>query len=479
MELTSLLLLFLGITSGALIVFLLLRRDASKRQERINELLDEQRELTGEVTRYQERNSGLESRIETLEREHKELEQRNSTYHEQLTEAKTTNRHLEEKLATFKKEIAEIQESYKDQFKVLANDILEEKSKRFSEQNKIGLEQLLTPLGEKIKNFEKKVDDTYKEDVRDRISLKEQISQLSELNSKMTQEAGNLTRALKGETKSQGSWGEVILERILEKSGLQKDREYKVQPSFSSEGKRKQPDIIVQLPDDKQLIIDSKVSLVAYERYTSAEEDDERDRAAKEHIQSIRRHIRELSGKSYQSLYDINSPDFVLLFLPVEPAFGLAIQLDPELYNDAFDKNIVMVSPTTLLATLATISNVWKQEYQNRNAMEIAEAGGRLYDKFVGFTEDLVDLGKRLEQTQKSYDGAMNKLRDGRGNLVRQAERIRELGARTSKNLPGSVYSRDDGSDELPDNTFEKHAVKTDELENTDKNPRVADHKSH
>ncbi len=447
MDIVFLFLLLIGLAAGALITYFVIRRDADKHRKRVEELLESQNNLNEETSRLRERNSGLQSRVETLEQEKKELQDRNFRYHEELTETKTTNRHLEEKLTSFKKEISEIQESYKDQFKVLANEILEEKSKRFSEQNKVSLEQLLNPLGEKIKSFEKKVDDTYKEDMRDRITLKEQISQLSELNNKMTQEAGNLTRALKGESKAQGSWGEVILERILEKSGLRKDREFVIQPSFTEEGRRKQPDVIIHLPDDKQLVIDSKVSLTAYEKFVSAETEEERQKWAREHIQSVRRHIRDLSDKSYQNLYDINSPDFVLLFLPVEPAFGLAIQQDTELYNEAFDKNIVMVSPTTLLATLATISNVWKQEYQNRNALEIAEAGGRLYDKFVGFTEDLVDLGKRLDQTRKSYDGAMNKLQDGRGNLVRQAEKIRDLGARASKKLPGSIGSRYEDED--------------------------------
>lgn len=448
MDLLSTLLFFVGLAAGVLLTLFFLRKDSGKQQSRITELIDERSLKDQENARLVERISGLETREEALKKEKEKLLQENHQYHEDLTTVRTTNKHLEEKLASFKSEIAEVQASFKDQFKVLANEILEEKSKRFSEQNKTSLEQLLNPLGEKIKNFEKKVDDTYKEDVRDRISLKEQISQLSELNSKMTQEAGNLTRALKGESQSRGSWGEVILERILEKSGLQKDREYIVQPSFSSEGSRKQPDVIVQLPDDKQLVIDSKVSLVSYERYASAEEEDDRKKALKEHILSVRRHIKELSAKNYQNLYGINSPDFVLLFMPIEPAFGLAIQHDPELYNDAFDKNIVIVSPTTLLATLATISNIWKQEYQNRNAMEIAEAGGRLYDKFVGFAEDLVDLGKRLDQTQKSYDGAMNKLQSGHGNLVRQAERIRKLGARTSKTLPISVDSRDNNEEQ-------------------------------
>ncbi len=449
MDLQSVLLFITGLAAGALILFFYLRKTTEDFEQRIRELTDSLSELVRESARLQERNQNLESRVTSLDADRENLQNENTGYQKDLAGLKATNGHLEEKLESFKKEITEIQTTFRDQFKVLANEILEEKSQRFSEQNRTSLEQLLNPLGEKIKNFEKKVDDTYKEDVRDRISLKEQITQLSELNSKMTLEAGNLTRALKGESKAQGSWGEVILERILERSGLQKDREYIIQPSYTSDGRRRQPDVIIHLPDNKHLIIDSKVSLVAYERFVSAEDDGERVQAVKAHILSIRRHLKDLSGKNYQNLYGINSPDFVLLFMPVEPSFGLAMQNEPELYNEAFDKNIVMVSPTTLLATLATISNVWKQEYQNRNAMEIAEAGGKLYDKFVGFTEDLVELGRRLDQTQKSYEGAMNKLQDGRGNLVRQAERIRELGARNSKNLPASVTSRNEAENEI------------------------------
>lgn len=449
-DLISLLMLLLGLAAGSLLMFFYLRGESARLRERIENLSGEQSQLQTETITLRERNNNLQHQFQSLEKERSGLMEQNRDLNSSLTETRTTNRHLEEKLSSFKKEIEEIQTGFRDQFKVLADEIMEEKSKKFSEQNKVNMEQLLNPLGEKIKTFEKRVEETYKEDVRDRISLKEQISQLSELNNKMTQEAGNLTRALKGESKSQGSWGEMILERILEKSGLRKDREYVVQPSFTEDGARKQPDVIIHLPDEKHLVIDSKVSLVSYEKYVSAEDQEDRAMHIKDHIRSVRKHIKELSEKNYQNIYGINSPDFVLMFMPVEPAFGLAIEHESELYNDAFDKNIVLVSPTTLLATLATISNIWKQEYQNRNAVEIADAGGKLYDKFVGFAEDLVDLGKRLDQTRKSYDGAMNKLQDGRGNLIRQAERMRDLGARSSKTLPASVGSRYELDDSIP-----------------------------
>ncbi|MDI6400649.1 DNA recombination protein RmuC [Balneolaceae bacterium ANBcel3] len=433
-----------GLTTGGLAVFLYLRTELRRHTEKMEHLASEHLSQREEMSRLEERNSSLNDRIKQLESDKKSLEEESRTQLEKLSETKTTNTHLVEKLESFKGEVEEIQTAFKHQFKVLANEILEEKSKRFTEQNKVSLEQLLNPLGEKIVTFEKKVEDTYNSDLRDRISLKEQISQLSELNTKMSKEAENLTRALKGESKSQGKWGEVILERILEKSGLQKNREYQIQASFSGEGKRQQPDVIIHLPDNRHLVIDSKVSLTAYERFVSMEDEDNQKKALKEHIESTRRHIRELSQKNYHQIYDINSPDFVLMFLPVEPAFGLAIQHEPGLYNEAFDKNIVMVSPSTLLATLATISNIWKQEYQNRNALEIADASGRLYDKFVGLAEDLLKLGDRMKQASDSYDKAMNKLQTGHGNLLNRVEHIRKLGANANKKLPASLKGEED-----------------------------------
>ncbi|MFZ0455576.1 MAG: DNA recombination protein RmuC, partial [Ignavibacteriaceae bacterium] len=265
----------------------------------------------------------------------------------------------------------------------------------------------------------------------------------------MAKEANNLTNALKGETKTMGNWGEFILESILEKSGLVKGREYKIQENFTNEeGRRLQPDVVVNLPDNKCIIIDSKVSLLAYENYSSSESDNQRANSLKEHINSIKRHIKDLSSKNYQNIYQIKSLDFVLLFMPVEPAFSLAIQNDTQLFNEAFDKNIVIVSPSTLLATLRTIANIWRQEYQNSNVLEIAKQSGALYDKFQGLLSDLIELGKRMNTMQNSYEGAMKKLYSGRGNLIISVENIKKLGAKTSKSLPQSIIDRASDSDE-------------------------------
>ncbi len=302
------------------------------------------------------------------------------------------------------------------------------------------MDQLLNPLGEKLEAFKKKVEETYDDENRQRATLKEQIKQMAELNKTMSEDAKNLTKALKGDSKTQGNWGEVILQRILEKSGLRKDEEYFVEQSVTmDDGRRIRPDVVVRLPDEKFLVIDSKVSLTAYEQFSSAEDEADQERALKEHINSIRTHVKGLSEKNYQHIHGDRSPDFVLLFIPIEPAFGAALQHDSNLYYEAFDKNIVIVSPSTLLATLATIDSVWKQEYQNKNAMEIAKRGGALYDKFVLFVESMNDIGQRIRQTQDSYDEAMGRLSTGAGNLVRQAEMIRKLGAKTSKQLPDGM----------------------------------------
>jgi DNA recombination protein RmuC len=362
-------------------------------------------------------------------------------------ELNTENRHLREKLTEQKAELEKLQERFTKEFENLANRILDEKSRKFTEQNREKLDELLKPLGVKLEEFKKKVEDTYDKETRDRVSLKEQIARMSEMNQKMTDEARNLTRALKGDAKQQGNWGEVILQRILEKSGLRKGEEYDVQESHTTEeGRRLQPDVIVKLPDGKHLVIDSKVSLTAYERFSSADDEEGQAHALRQHIASLRAHVKGLSGKSYQQLEGLTTPDFVLLFIPIEPAFGLAMQHAPDIYNEAFDKNIIIVSPTTLLATLATIQNVWKQEYQNQNALQIAKRGGALYDKFVGFVESLEKVGERLRQTQESYDTAMSRLSTGSGNLLRQTEELKKLGARTSKQLPGKFV--DPGSDD-------------------------------
>jgi DNA recombination protein RmuC len=373
----------------------------------------------------------------------------------ELSAINSDYRNLQEKLAEQKSEIEELQQKFIKEFENLANKILTEKSETFTKQNRENIDQILKPLGEKIKDFEKKVDDVYVTDSKERALLVQQIKTLHDLNQQMSKDATNLTNALKGETKTQGNWGEFILESLLEKSGLMKDREYFLQESITSQdGKRFQPDVIVKLPDNKSIVIDSKVSLVAYEKFSSADNENERLNSIKEHILSIRNHIKNLSGKNYQNLYEIDGLDFVLMFLPIEPAFSLALQNDSGLFQEAYDKNIVIVSPTTLLATLRTIASIWRQENQNKNALEIARQSGALYDKFVGFVEDLQTIGSRIEQTQNAYSDAMKKLSTGRGNLVNSVQKIKKLGAKTSKSLPNPLIENDseDGEENLLEN---------------------------
>mgnify|MGYP003665092215 CR=1 FL=1 len=351
---------------------------------------------------------------------------------------------------------AELSEQLREQFRGLANDVLDEKSRRFAETSRLGLAEILRPLQEKITGFEKKVDDVYSREARERFSLEKEIKNLQLLNARIGEDAVNLTRALRGESKTQGAWGEFILSSILEASGLTDGREYETQQSFHDDAQestsqsrlRSQPDVLVHLPDNRQVIIDAKVSLTAYERYCSSDDDAERKVALKLHVQSLRTHIRQLSDKQYQNLPKVHSLDFVLLFMPVEPAFSVALQHDPELFNHAFERNIVLVGPSTLLATLRTIHNIWRYEYQSRNAQEIARQAGALYDKFVGFAEDMDDLGRKLDAGQRSFESAMNKLKTGKGNLVGRAERLKSLGARTSKQQDAAALAQArDGED--------------------------------
>jgi len=358
-------------------------------------------------------------------------------------------KNLQLKLAEQQKEMEGLQEKFTTQFENLANKIFEEKGKKFADQNKINLGEILNPLREKISDFEKKVELTNTESIKNHSALREQLTNLKELNQQITKEASNLTRALKGDSKAQGNWGEYILESILEKSGLVKGREYFIQESLTSEdGKRLQPDVVIKLPDSKNLIIDSKVSLVAYERFMSADDETERSVQLKQHIVSLRQHIKGLSEKNYQTLYSAGSLDFILLFVPIEPAFSASVRYDVEIFNDAFEKNIVIVSPSTLIATLRTISSIWKQEFQNRNTVEIARQATALYEKFRGFTEDLIEMGNQLKRTQSSYEGAMNKLSTGKGNLVGSVEKIRLLGLKPTKTIDQRLVERaDDNSD--------------------------------
>jgi len=341
-----------------------------------------------------------------------------------------------QKQAEQEKYIEELQQRFKLEFENIANKVLDEKTARFTEQNRTNLDIILNPLKENIKAFEEKVDKVYKSESDERNILKGVISQLMDQSKQIQEDANNLTKALKGDSKKQGNWGEVILERVLERSGLIKDREYRIQTSLSSsEGGRMQPDVIIDLPDDKHVIVDAKVSLVAYERLVAAETDEERDLYIKQHILSIKNHIQGLSGKNYHELNEINSPDFVLLFIPIESSFGIAVQQDAELFNYAWDRKVVIVSPSTLLATLRTIASIWKQERQNRNVLEIARLSGSMYDKFVGFLTDMESIGRNIRQSQDAYDKALNKLSTGTGNLSSTSEKIKKLGAKATKQI--------------------------------------------
>ena len=333
--------------------------------------------------------------------------------------------------------LSEAKEALSLQFKNLANDILEEKSRRFTEQNAVHLDALLKPLQTKLTEFKEQVSNSYGNEARERFALKGEIERLANLNLRMSDETRSLTQALKGDSKVQGNWGELVLESILESSGLRKGEEYLVQDSHTQQdGSRLQPDIVVKLPEDRHLIVDSKVSITAYARYADTTDPIVAQQELNSHIQSLRQHIQSLSGKNYSSLYGLGSVDFVLMFIPIEPAFLLALKTAPNLYQEALSKNIVLVCPSTLMATLRTVAHLWRQDQQNRNALEIARQCGTLYDKFVGFVDDLEKLGQRLDQAQTSYHDAFNKLKTGKGNLIRSAERVRELGVKPSKSLP-------------------------------------------
>ena len=398
----------------------------------------------GEAGRVEERSTILEKEKTNLENNLNSERQKVIDLNSKLSALQSDYNNLQQKLIEQKAEVEELQQKFTKEFENLANKIFKEKTDEFSKQSKNNLQEILNPLKERIVEFQSKVEETNKESIRGHASLREQLSMLKEMNQQMSSDAQNLVKALKGDTKAQGDWGEIQLERILERSGLRKGEEYTIQESFTTEEGRKRPDVIVNLPEEKKIIIDSKVSLISYEKFVSVEDENQKNIHIKSYIDSVKKHIKELSEKKYQNLFDVGSLDFVLMFIPIEPAFSLAIQYGENLYVDAYDKNIIIVSPSTLLATLRTIANIWKQEHQNRNVLEIAKQSGALYDKFVTFTEDLISVGNRLDQAKSSYVDAMKKLTDGSGNLVRRAEKIRELGAKTSKQLPPSIVNRAD-----------------------------------
>jgi DNA recombination protein RmuC len=386
--------------------------------------------------------TGLENRILSLEDEKEGLRSEKEALGNQIVRYQADLENLALKNREQKEEVEKLQEKFTKEFENLANKILEEKSLKFTERNEKNIKDILTPLNEKIQLFEKKVEESQKENISIHSALREQLLNLQTQNLKITQEAENLTKALKGDSKMQGNWGELVLERVLEKSGLEKDREYTVQQSFTLEdGTRVLPDVIIHLPDGKKMIVDSKVSLTDYERYVNAEEE-HRDKFLKDHINSLRKHVDQLSAKKYEDLYEMESPDFVLMFIPIEPAFAIAINQDNSLYNKAFEQNIVIVTPSTLLATLRTIDSMWNNEKQQRNAIEIARQAGALYDKFEGFVTDLTRVGKRMDEAKSEYKGAMNKLVEGRGNIVYSIEKLKKMGAKAKKSIPEQILKR-------------------------------------
>lgn len=384
----------------------------------------------------------LKQNLTKIETEREEIRREKEFLGTELARKNSEYQNLQEQNLKRDKELEERQEQLRKDFELLANKILEEKSNKFTEQNKENIKNILNPLQEKIQGFEKKVEASQKESISMHSALKEQLLGLKDLNQQMTKEATNLTRALKGDSKMQGNWGELVLERVLEKSGLEKDREYFVQQSFTLEdNSRVMPDVVLHLPDGKKMIIDSKVSLTDYERLVNADET-ERPIHLKAHINSIKKHVEQLSAKNYQDLYDIESPDFVLLFIPIEPAFAIVVNEDNSIYNKAFESNIVIVTPSTLLATLRTIDTMWNNEKQQRNAIEIARQAGALYDKFEGLVTDLTGVGKKIDAAKNDYSSAMNKLVDGRGNLITSVEKLKKMGAKAKKSLPEAIIKR-------------------------------------
>lgn len=482
--------LFLGMLIGAAAIWLVQREriasavrqttaesqvEVARLGERLNAAQEEARRLTVEHAALQQQATAWRDQLDTSRDECAQLAERAMRQAEQLAAIQIEKEKLaalrdqltaeQQRLST---QVAELnttleaertraqeklqllmnaEEQLSNRFKTLASEILEDKTKRFTEQNQTNLNQLLEPLKVKITEFQGKVQEVYVQEGKDRSALAEQVKQLVALNNQLSKDAHNLTSALKGQAKAQGNWGELILEKVLEASGLRKGFEYDVQESHTrDDGSRAQPDVVVHLPEDRHLIVDAKVSLTAYEEHANAETDPQREAALRRHLESVRAHIKELSEKNYQQLYGLQSLDFVLMFIPVEPAFMLAISHDSVLWQDAWKKNVLLVSPSTLLFVVRTVAHLWRQEQQNRNAQDIASRGAELYDKLVGFVEDLESLGGKLQQAQKAYDGAYNKLAGGRGNVIRQAEMLKELGVKPTKHLPQKLV--DAASDE-------------------------------
>ncbi len=425
--------LAIGIFIGKLIFSAKSQSEKVFLEEKLNDLKEQS----------QVEKSTLEKQLQQAIQEKESIRSEKEAINIQLTKKEVDFENLWQRNKEQKEEVEKLQEKFTKEFENLANKILEEKSNKFTEQNKENMKNILSPLQEKIQLFEKRVDDTHKESIDYHAALRQQIIGLSEMNAQMSKETLNLTKALKGDSKMQGNWGELILERVLEKSGLEKDREYFVQQSHTTpDGNRVFPDVVINLPDGKKMIVDSKVSLTAYEKFINEEDDTIKIGLLKEHVNSIKRHVEQLGDKNYHDLYQIESPDFVLLFIPMEPAFALALNEDTTLYSKAFEKNIVIVTPSTLLATLRTIDSMWTNQKQQENAFEIARQAGALYDKFEGFVADLIKIGKKIDESKLEYQGAMNKLVDGKGNLITSVEKLKKMGAKAKKALPENILIR-------------------------------------
>ena len=432
--------LVIGIFIGKLIFSANFQGEKSSLEEKLNSL---QQSLQQTKEQFLNEKKQFEKQLENSQIEKEAIRSEKDSLAIQLSKKEVDFENLWERNKEQKVEVAQLQEKFTIEFENLANKILDEKSNKFTEQNKENMKNILLPLQDKIMLFEKKVEDTHKESIDYHAALRQQILGLREMNIQMSKETLNLTKALKGDSKMQGNWGELVLERVLEKSGLEKGREYEVQQSFTTqEGNRVFPDVVINLPDGKKMIVDSKVSLTAYEKWINQEEDHLKSDYLKEHLNSIKRHVEQLGNKNYQDLYQIESPDFVLLFIPIEPAFAIALNQDTTLYNKAFEKNIVIVTPTTLLATLRTIDSIWTNQKQQENALEIARQAGALYDKFEGFVTDLIKIGKKIDESKTEYSAAMNKLIEGKGNLVISVEKLKKMGAKAKKSLPENIITR-------------------------------------
>ena len=449
----------IGLLLGAVIGWLLGGRKSQGAADKVaaefeatRQLLSQQLSAQQEEARFriQELKQESEQRFLALKEEQDGLRTANTQLTSNLSRREEQLKALTSSAEERGKELEKTREELQNHFKVMANSILDTNSAKFSAQNKTQIDDLLTPLKERIKTFEEKVDKKYLDENREREGLKEQIKQLMELNNRLSTDAQQLTSALKGDNKAQGNWGELVLERVLEGSGLRRDHEYRVQYSeVDLGGQRKQPDVVVNLPDDRHVIIDSKVSLVAYEQLVHCDDADERKLLTKQHVQSVKAHIKGLSEKDYPALTGLNAPDFVLLFIPIEASFGVALEADLQLFDYAWSHKIVMVTPSTLLATLRTVASVWQHEKQIKNATDIAREAGLMLDKFTGFAVDMANIGNQLERVDKTYSAAMNKLSQGKGNLISRAQKLKSKGVRVQKDLPEHLI-QDDHLPELP-----------------------------